>query len=223
MGNVESLFNKRRAEAEKLRGFGFVKGKGGHVYSVGLMGGQFRMEVTVSKDSKVRADVFDAATGEIYEPVKVFGATGAFVGKLRAEYEKVLEEISERCFCRDSFTSDQAREVIEYVRRKYGDELEFLWPKFSQNAILRRKDNEKWYAALLNLQRCKMGLEGEELVDIINLRMEPERLEKLVDGKKYFAGFHMNKRHWVTICLDGSVSVKGICERIDESYRLAKK
>lgn len=38
--------------------------------------------------------------------------------------------------------------AIEYVRKKYGDELEFLWTKFPDNAAWRRKDNRKWYGVL---------------------------------------------------------------------------
>ena len=44
----------------------------------------------------------------------------------------------------------------------------------------------------------------------------------MIDKKRYFPGWHMNKKHWYTIILDGSVSTEEICSRIDESYRLAK-
>jgi len=35
-------------------------------------------------------------------------------------------------------------------------------------------------------------------------------------------GFHMNKKHWNTIVVDGSVSFKQIKEWIDHSYELVK-
>jgi len=33
----------------------------------------------------------------------------------------------------------------------------------------------------------------------------------------------MNKRHWITLCLDGSAELSEILGRIDESYVLADK
>ncbi|MCL2644867.1 MAG: MmcQ/YjbR family DNA-binding protein, partial [Betaproteobacteria bacterium] len=150
-------------------------------------------------------------------------ACGSFVGRVRNDYENVLREIAEKCFELDVFKSDDARKVIQYVRDTYHDELEFLWPRFSDNAILRRKDTGKWYAALLLLSRKKLGLDSDEVIDVLDLRIKPEEVKAVVDGKKYFPGYHMNKKHWFTICLDGSVQIDEIFSRIDESYTLAVK
>lgn len=66
-----------------------------------------------------------------------------------------------------------------------------------------------------------MGLGGEELVEIVDLRAKPEDVDALVDGKSYFPGYHMNKKHWFTILLDDSASMEGTFRRIDESFALA--
>lgn len=50
---------------------------------------------------------------------------------------------------------------------------------------------------------------------------QPERMESLIDRKVYFPGWHMNKKHWYTMILDGSVERRELFRRIDESYRLA--
>ncbi|MEQ6438208.1 MmcQ/YjbR family DNA-binding protein [Comamonas sp. w2-DMI] len=120
------------------------------------------------------------------------------------------------------FQSAGAQQVIAYAREKYQDELQFLWQRFPKNAILRRQDNDKWYAALLVLEKRKLGLNEDGLVDIIDLRGDPEAIRALVDGKRYFPGFHMNKKHWYTMCLDGSVPVEEVFARLDESYLLAR-
>lgn len=119
--------------------------------------------------------------------------------------------------------NDFTKKVISYVRQTYGDELEFLWPKFPNNAIWRRKDSGKWYAALLVVSKKKLGVDSDDIVEIIDLRMDPEMLTFLLDNKKYYPGYHMNKRHWCTIILDGSVSLEEIYARIDESFVLARK
>ena len=65
----------------------------------------------------------------------------------------------------------------------------------------------------------KFGRRGK--AEIIDLKIKPEVLDGLVDGKKYFRGYHMNKKRWLTVVLDGSVAYEEICGLIDESYVLA--
>ena len=81
----------------------------------------------------------------------------------------------------------------------------------------------KWYALLLTVKKQSLGLAGEQTIEIIDLRMKPEDIGSLVDGCKIFSGYHMNKRHWITICLDGSVPLEEIYQRIEQSYRLAAR
>lgn len=40
------------------------------------------------------------------------------------------------------FTGEDARNVIRYIGETYQDEPEFLWQRFPNNAILRRKDTK---------------------------------------------------------------------------------
>ena len=55
----------------------------------------------------------------------------------------------------------------------------------------------------------------------INLKCDPERSIILRDEHDAIVpGFHMNKRHWNTLMLDGSLPSKLIRELIDHSYDL---
>ncbi|MDE6675666.1 MAG: MmcQ/YjbR family DNA-binding protein, partial [Acetatifactor sp.] len=76
---------------------------------------------------------------------------------------------------------------------------------------------------ILTISKRKLGLQTDEIAEIIDLRLQPELIETIVDNEQYFPGWHMNKRSWYTIILDNSVATKEICEKIDESYRLAVK
>lgn len=223
MADIDTLFKNLKVKLASLIPFGFCENESAYSYSTGLVNGQFEMTVTVTKDGDISADVIDGASKERYVLHRVPGAGGEFVGTIREEYERVLAAIAGACFEPDVFKSGNARLVIQYVREKYQDELEFLWQRFPENAIFRRKDNKKWYAALLILQKKKLGLEEDGVADIIDLRGKPEEISALVDGQKYFPGYHMNKKHWFTICLDGSVPIEEIFCRIDESFALAKK
>ncbi|MCL2314070.1 MAG: MmcQ/YjbR family DNA-binding protein [Proteobacteria bacterium] len=208
---------------KKLLQFGFAVDNGSYTYATKLANGQFRMIVSVLDNGTVNTKVTDSSSHEEYVLHRNPTACGSFVGRVRTDYENILCEISEKCFELDVFKSDDARKVIQYVQNTYNDELEFLWQRFPNNAIFRRKDTQKWYAALLVLPKKKLGLNSEELVDILDLRIKTEKIEFVVDGKKYFPGYHMNKKHWYTICLDGSIEMDEIFVRIDESYQLSDK
>lgn len=213
----------KKANFEKLLSFGFLKSGKDYVYNINLLEGQFELNVRVSEKGVLTTKVVDLSTGELYTLHLIEGVSGAFVGKIKEEYDAILQEIYEKCFEKDVFKSEYTKKVIEFARREYGDELEFLWEKFTDNAVLRRKDTSKWYAAILTVARDRLGLEGNDKVEVIDLRMPPEELAKLVDNVKYFPGYHMNKKHWLTIILDGSVPLDEIFERISVSYALADK
>ncbi len=223
MADIDTLFKHRKMNHERLLLFGFLENKSVYFYSASLFDGQFKMTVTVTKDGKVTTEVIDSFSKEAYILHRISGAQGAFVGTVREEYAAILAAIADACFEPDVFKSEGARQVIQYVKKKYQDELQFLWQRFPENAIFRRKDSNKWYAALLVLQKKKLGLAEDGVVDIIDLRGKPEDIDVLVDKKSYFPGYHMNKKHWFTMCLDGSVPIEEIFRRIDASFALAAK
>lgn len=214
------LFYNKKPNFQKLQNFGFLKDGTCYQYTTVIADGQFAMTVSISEDGKVATKLVDCDSKEEYVLYRVEKAAGAFVGMVKNAHDDILKEIADTCFEMDVFKSETAQEVIHYVRDTYGEELEFLWKKFPNNAIWRRKDTNKWFGALLTVSKEKLGIKSDEMAEIIDLRIKPEKLESLVDYKKYYPGYHMNKKHWYTMILDGSVPVKEICERIDESYHL---
>ncbi|MCF7731633.1 MAG: MmcQ/YjbR family DNA-binding protein [Akkermansiaceae bacterium] len=55
----------------------------------------------------------------------------------------------------------------------------------------------------------------------VNLKCDPARTEELRDRFSAIKpGYHMNKRHWNTLVLDGSVPAALVRELIDHSYDL---
>ena len=60
-------------------------------------------------------------------------------------------------------------EIFEYVQKQYGTMPEYLWSKLSDSAVLRHK-NGKWYAVIMTVEKSKLGLEGNDLVDIMDVK-----------------------------------------------------
>ena len=218
---LQQIFSDRRADPEKLRAYGFRETDGAYLYEQPLLSGAFTLRVRVRADG-ADACLIDAATDEPYTLFLVEDAQGSFIGEVRAAYCDALSDIAEACFAKTVFQSGYSKSVIEYARNTYGDELEFLWEKSPKNAILRRKDNRKWYAALLTISESKLGAFPDEEIEVLDLRAAPEAIPDMVDGKRVFAGYHMNKKHWITLPLDGTLPAEEICAMLDTSYALAK-
>lgn len=222
-GYHKQYIQEKESQSDQAACLWIFRKKGRYFYHTVLPGSGFSMEVEITGKGLVKATVIDAETNEPYTLHLTDSASGSFITGVKMDYEQVLTDIAEHCFEPDVFKGTQTKAIIAYVRETYGDELEFLWAKTPDNAIWRRKDTQKWYAAVLTVSRSKLGLPSDEMAEIIDLRIEPEQMEATVDNKKYFPGWHMNKRSWYTIILDGSVPEEEIYNRIDRSYRLATK
>ena len=220
---IGEIFKKKAIDFDRLLQYGFVKNEKEYEYHTDVLGGQMALSIYVDRQGEVNTRVVDLETQEEYTLFLAQDAAGSFVGEVRQEYERVLSDVAEKCCITQVFKSKISQAVIEYVRTKYGDELEFLWKKFDDNAIWRRKDNGKWYGLILIVPKSKLGLDRQEKVEIIDLRVCPQEVESLVDSKRYFSAYHMNKKSWITICLDGSTELEEIYRRIDDSYVLALK
>ncbi len=219
---MENFLKNRKINKEKLLKFGFKEENKLYVYNCPVFDNQFELSIQIDITGKINTKLIESATEELYTLHLVEDACGDFVGRVRKEYNDIIEKVSSECFEPDVFKNSQTNELISYIREKYNDELEFLWEKFPDNAIVRRKDNSKWYGAFLTVQKQKLGFKGNNsTVEVLDIRAED--VDKIVDNKRIFPGYHMNKKHWITIILDGSVSLDVIKEKIDESYVLAKK
>lgn len=58
-------------------------------------------------------------------------------------------------------------------------------------------------------------------VDSINVKCDPERAVELRETYEAVRpGYHMNKKHWNTLLLDGTLTDRQILQWIDDSYAL---
>ena len=110
-------------------------------------------------------------------------------------------------------------EIYEYVKKQYGTVPEYLWKESPESAVLRHK-NGKWYAVIMNVERSKLGLDGDDTVEIIDVKCGPEMTGMIIQTYGFLPGYHMNKQHWITILLDGIVGESKILDFLDMSYDL---
>ncbi|ALM93685.1 MmcQ/YjbR family DNA-binding protein [Fusobacterium polymorphum] len=222
MREVENFIKDKKIDLKKLEEFGFKLINKSYYYYTSLLKNQFKMTIKINLDNSIFTEIIDTETNEPYVLHLLEMKRSGYSEKVYKAYSEVLEKIKKECFEDEIFKANYAKEIINYIKNKYRDELEFLWEKSPKNAVVRRKFSKKWYAVILTVSKRKLNLDCDEIIEIINLHNSPEEIEKLIDNKKYFPAYHMNKKHWCTICLDGTVELKEIYKLIDISYELAK-
>ena len=222
MREVKGFIKDKKIDLKRLEKFGFELKDNSYYYHTSLLKNQFKMSVKINLDNSIFTEIIDVETNETYVLHLLEERRNGYIEKVYKTYSEVLEKIKKECFEDEIFKTDYTKEIVDYIKNKYGDELEFLWEKSPKNAVIRRKSTKKWYAVILTISKRKLNLDSDEAVEIINLHNSPEEIEKIIDNKRYFPAYHMNKKHWCTICLDGTVELEKIYKLIDMSYELAK-
>ena len=110
-------------------------------------------------------------------------------------------------------------EIFFFVLKQNGTITEYVWSTLPDGAALRHK-NGKWYAVIMTVEKSKLGLEGNDLVDIMDVKCDPEMTSMIIQTYGFLPGYHMNIQHWITMLLDGSVSEAKTLEFLGMSYDL---
>lgn len=212
-------FRNKKPNIGKLLDYGFKNNNNKYTYTADLCD-QGMTLIAELDGNAVNVNIYDVASGEEYI-LHLTDAQGSFVGRVRSEYEAFLLDVSEKCFDGEIFKSPQTKRVISYIRERYGTELEFLWKETPNNGVMRRADTGKWYGVIMTIPRDRLGFDSKELTEVMNLHTDTSA--DIVDGERYFPGWHMNKKYWITVILDDRVSDSELFEMVDRSYYSVKK
>ena len=83
-------------------------------------------------------------------------------------------------------------------------EPDYPWMDTPESAVFRHPGNRKWFALVTTVSRSKLGLPGQQPVDIVNLKCAPLLIGSLRMEPGFYPAYHMNKDNWITAALDGS-------------------
>ena len=211
------FFRRMRVKRATLQKFGFKKESGGWTYSAPIANGALVCTVTVNAGGAVEEMTTDAATGDEYVQHRIAAASGKFVGGVRCEIMALMKRVADSCFERDVFKTDLARSIIAYGESEWEEMPEFLWKNFPDYAVLRRKDTDKWYALVARLTADKVGGSKKDIIEVVNMR----RTEGM-DGPRFLPAYHMNKKTWTTVILDGTIDANKLLRFLTVSRENAR-
>ena len=221
MIDTEAIFKYKKPDEAKLIHYGFKKSTEGFCISIPIMQMQFVMNVCILPGGAVKFKVIETEFNEEYDLVEVSNAQGGFVGDVRESCEKVLTEIADRCFDTDILKAEQTRRILNFIKDRFDVDPDFPWEKYPDYAVFRRADNNKWFAIIMTVDKSRIGAAGHGSIEIIDMKAAPEHVEKLLEQDDYYPAYHMNKKHWFTACLDGSVSDEELFWHMESSYESA--
>jgi len=179
----------------------------------------FKAEIIVNSDGKLSGKIYDLNTDDEYINFRIESQNGKFVNEVREQYKNILEDIKNHCTDKLYFITKQANRIAKSIIEVYGDEPEFVWDKFPGYGIYRNPNNEKWYSLIVNIDKSKLDKNCTGEVEIINLKLEPDKISKLLHKNGFYPAYHINKQNWLSIILDDTISDEEIIKFIKESHQ----
>ena len=218
MSLESDLFKRLRPNYTKLINYGFKNKKSIYEYHSSLMNGSFDACITVDKNGEVEGKVIDIELDEEYVLVHT-KTRNEYAAQVRGDYLELLEDIAKKCFYPVLCSSNQANTLIEYVQKTYGDEPDNPFKKIDA-CVIRNHESKKWYGLIMEIPRGTLDHNDDETkVEILNIKVKEENVSKYLEKEDVYPAYHMKKKNWISIVLDGKIKDSDIKKWIDESYQ----
>ena len=105
-----------------------------------------------------------------------------------------------------------------YIKDIYNCKEDRPWAKYPDYVVFRHLGNRKWFALIMNIPKSRIGLPGDDMIDVVNLKCDPVLIGSLLQEDGFYPAYHMNKVYWITAALDGTASDDKIKMVLDMSF-----
>ena len=113
-------------------------------------------------------------------------------------------------------------EYENMIREVYSVSGDRPFENYPDVLIFRHNNNKKWFAAIMTVKKSKLGMKSEELIDIVNIKCSQDIIDSMWQEDGVYPAYHMNKKHWVSIALDGSAREDTLRFLTEISYESTK-
>jgi predicted DNA-binding protein (MmcQ/YjbR family) len=224
MNIEETMFKKSVIDFSKLIQYGFIKENNYYLYSKKILNDSFIVNIKIDCVGYIKGNVIDLNTHEEYTNFRINNLNGQFVNSVREEYTNILFDIKQQCFKEKYFITNQANRITNLIINRYGEFPKFVWQKFPGYGIFKNSTNDKWYGLIMNINKHKLNIKASnEEIEILNVKLNEAKISKLLTMQGFYKAYHMNKRNWITIILDDTLTDKEILNYIIESHQYSEK
>lgn len=215
----DEIFKRSQVRTDTLIPYGFHQKPHFYEYAVRFMD-DFSAHILIDHHGMVLGKVYDIRTAEEYVLFRMANQTGEFVNRVREEYIQLLTDIRTHCFKRIEFMSEQANRITKRIIAMYHNEPEFMWDKFPGYGVFRNPDNKKWYGMIFNIDKHKLDQTKSGEIEVINVKGDPDEIPFLFKREGFYPAYRMNKKSWITICLDHTLTDDEIMKYVENSHQL---
>lgn len=213
----ENVFKRREIDFNKLIDYGFILEDNVYKYTKSFMD-NFKAVIIVDKNGNVSGKVYDLSLNEEYSTFRIQNQAGVFVNKVNNEYIKLLEDIKNKISKAKYFINDQSNRISSYIIDNYNTVLEFPWDKFPGYGVFKNKKNNKWFSLIFNININKLDKNKSGEIEGINLKIDSKKISELLELESFYPAYHMNKKYWITVILNDTVTDEELFSLIEESY-----
>ena len=93
------------------------------------------------------------------------------------------------------------QQILEYCLSTYNTSPDYPFDDLFETAVLRHGDNQRWYALVMRVSRRKFGIDSDEVIDVVNLKLPTEMFGSFGAADGVYPAYHMNKLHWISVLL----------------------
>ena len=93
------------------------------------------------------------------------------------------------------------QEFFEMCSSSYLTLPDYPFEEDFETAVFRHADNRKWFALSMQVSRRKFGLDSDEVIDVVNLKLPTEMFGSFGAAEGVYPAYHMNKLHWISVLL----------------------
>lgn len=93
------------------------------------------------------------------------------------------------------------QQYLTHCKNAYGTMPDYPFEEDFETAVLRHADTRKWYGIVMRVSRRKFGLDCDEMIDVVNLKLPMDMYGSFGASDGVYPAYHMNKLHWISVLL----------------------
>ena len=120
--------------------------------------------------------------------------------------------------------NNERENIVKFALSLEGAMADMPFPDDFDTTVLRHRDTGKWFGIIMHISGSKVGLSPDIKVDVMNVKCKPEdtfTAREISNG--ILPAYHLNKKHWISILLNGTVETDLTEALLENSYELTKK
>ena len=217
---ADELFIKHTLIENTLLPYGFQKDGDLYFYNSLIHNDEFELQIVI-KNQKISAKLIEKEFHEEYTQINM-ESTGGFINSLKEECGKVLLNIRDKCFKKESFIFPQTNRIAESIQNRYGVLPEIMKFGSASNSVFRNSVTRKWIGLVMYGKKRNIIGDSEEKVESLSLNFK-EEADLYIGEKGIYHPYQKKNKNWVVMIMDDTLSDQKIMDYVSIGYEKSQR